>query len=335
MAKAIKASDKQAIGKKIVAALKKRYSGTPPKKQNRSVLDTMLFAALLEDGNHESAAECLERLLESFHDLNEIRVSSISEVEPVLKGLENPEWKALRIRSCLHYVFEKNYEFDFEVIKRKNMELAERNLSKIPHISPFMKAYTLQNCLGGHIVPLDTGMANAAIFLGFVEPSEDVDKSIAAIKSSVKKPDVEAFCHALRQLSRDTKLRAVFDGACETAEEGGNDLLEAQNRLKELFKSPARFRPRRKKVVETEEPPASKKTAKKSKSVKKKPARKVAQKPVAKKAVKKKAVKKKAVKKKAVKKKAVKKKATKKKTVKKSAARKKTVKKKATRKKKK
>lgn len=323
MAKAIKASDKQAICRKLMTAFKKRYGGSAPKKENRPVLETMLFACLLEDAEYQAAVDAYDKLLGSFHDLNEIRVSSITEVETVLKGLERPEWKALHVRSCLQYVFEKKYEFEFEGIKRKTMDLATRNLAKIPNISPFIQAYTLHHCLGGHIVPLDTSMTNAAIFLGFATPEMDTANAIEAIKPALKKPDVDAFCNMFRQFSRDPKLRAVFDGAAETAAEGGNNLLEAPSRLNELFKSPAKFKPKKKKAapkLAAEEKPARQKKAAKKAEVKKKAARKKA---VKKKAVKKKAVKKKTVKKKATGKKTASKKTTKKKVVKKAVKKKK------------
>lgn len=311
MAKAVKASDKQTICRKLITALKKRYSGTSS-KENRPVLETMLFACCLEDADYQPAVGAYENLLSSFHDLNEIRVSSISEIEHALKGIERPEWRALRIRSCLQYVFEKKYEFEFEGIKRKTLDLASKNLARIPNISPFVQSYTLYRSLGGHIVPLDTCMTNAVIWLGFVDPKMDVKKAIEAMKPALKKPDVEIFCHLVRQLSLDPKLRAVFDGAVEMAPEDGNDLRQAPTRLNELFKSPAKFKPRKKSTTRKSaaRTTKSKKVVKKVKSgittaKKKKTAPRPTAKKVAKKAVRKgvKKTAKKVLKKKPVKKK--------------------------------
>lgn len=315
MAKAVKVSDKQAICKKLMVALKKRYV-VSIKKETRPVLETILFACCLENAEYDAATEAYDHLLSSFHDLNEVRVSSITEVEHKLNGLDQPEWRALRIRSSLQYVFEKKYEFEFEGIKRKTLELAAKNLAKIPNLTPFAQTYTLFRCLGGHIVPLDDCMTNAAIWLGFVDPKMDVKQATEAIKPALKKPDTELFCVLLRQLSLDPKLRAVFDAARDMADEDGNDLLDAPNRLNDLFKSPAKFKPKSKpkakaKAAPEKKKPAAKKTAGKKAAAKATPAKKSAKvsKPAVKKTAKK--VAKKVVKKAA--RKVVKKKPTKKK----------------------
>lgn len=62
MAKAIKASEKQAICRKLMSTLKKRYPGALPKKQNRPVLETLLFACCLEDNDYATAEAAYDRL---------------------------------------------------------------------------------------------------------------------------------------------------------------------------------------------------------------------------------------------------------------------------------
>ena len=88
----LKASDRQALFRKIVTVLKKKYGGSVPKDQ-RNVLETMLFACCLEDAQHEDAEAAYQNLLDSFHDLNEIRVSSkkrddLQAVIALLKGAD-------------------------------------------------------------------------------------------------------------------------------------------------------------------------------------------------------------------------------------------------------
>ena len=53
-AKTLKAADKQTILKKLVTEMKRRYGGSVPKQQ-RSALETLLFAACLEDSNQRDA----------------------------------------------------------------------------------------------------------------------------------------------------------------------------------------------------------------------------------------------------------------------------------------
>lgn len=254
----LKASDKQSICKKLVTVLKKRYKASIP-KSNRATLETILFAACLEDVTIEEAEERYELLNEEFHDLNEIRVSSISELLRVFDGLPEPEKRAMRIRNTLQYVFEKHFEFDFEAIRRKTFEAAERQLAKIKGLSPFVRNYSLQAALGSHVVPLDQSMCNAVIWLGLVEPKATPDSAADDLKSALRKSDAQMFCHLLRQLATDPKLRKAFESAAANAPEEGYDALTAPERLTEFFKNPRS--PKKRATTRKKAVPAKKKAS--------------------------------------------------------------------------
>src|SRR5260370_32218408 len=149
-----KSADKQEVCRKVTSLLKKAYSATPS-KQDLPVLETLLYAVCLENAAPEQAGAVYARLLNAFHDLNEVRVSSISELKPVFEDLGDADWRAARVKGALQYVFETNYAFDFESLRRKTAELATRQLSKIPALSPFVRAYVMQHCLDSHILPID------------------------------------------------------------------------------------------------------------------------------------------------------------------------------------
>jgi endonuclease-3 len=332
MAKAIKASDKQAVWRKVSTALKKRYKDKPP-EESRPVLETLLYASCLENTTHDQAEKAYNAVLGKFFDLNEIRVSSITELSKSMGDVYDAERRGFWIRSILQHVFESNYEYQFEKVRRKTLELAARHLGRIPNITPFIRLHTLQQTMAAFVTPIDDKMNAAATWLGFLEPGTKNEDAADAMKSAVKKADAAEMIHLLRLLANDPALQVAFEDAAEAESGEEYDLLSASTRLNALFKSP----PKRKKVVK---PKATKKAASK-KAPKKKPAAKAAapKKAVKKKAAtKKKVVKKKPAKKapaasKATKKKTAKKKVTKKKITKKKVVKKKAVKKKAAKKK--
>ena len=176
------ASDKQRIAKKLISLLKKRYEGSVPKVEH-PILETILYAICLENSSINQADDAFARLESNFFDLNEIRVSSISELTCVFSKLDQPEWRALRVRSVLHYVFEKRFEFDFETLRRKTLDLAGKQLAKIKELSPFVRCYTLQTSLGSHLVPVDDVTRHASVWLGFVAPNYSVVKSSESLPS--------------------------------------------------------------------------------------------------------------------------------------------------------
>ena len=274
-AKKPKASDKQAIGKKVVNILKKRYKGSVP-KNDRPVLETILYGICLEDATNDDAVKGYDKLLASFHDLNEIRVSSVAELEPAFGEQELAPWKALRIRSVLRFIFETYYAFEFEVLRRNTLDQAQKMLTKIEHLSPFVRLFTLQAVLGSHLVPVDSRMMKAAVWLGFVDPADKDEKAASELKSAVRKADVDQFCHLLRCLANDESLTWAFD---EDAKESAEfDLLTAPDRLSELFTRKKPRKKAKKKVVKKVAKKAAKKKATKKKTAKK-AAKKVAKKP--------------------------------------------------------
>jgi endonuclease III len=285
VSKSLKASEKQAILKKLVTEMKKRYGGGLPKHPPRSSFETLLFSICLEDSSHQDAEEACSRLIDSFFDLNEIRVSFVSEIERVLGDLENADWKALRIRESLQHVFEKYYAFDLESLKRKTQDAALKELEEIPHQTSFMRSYTVQQVLGAHVLPIDESMNRGLIWLGLADPEATPEATAEDLKSAVKKSDGPLLCHLIKCLSIDPELRSAFE---TLKPEESFDPVTAPEHLAELFRTGGKKKkPTRKakKAVSRKKPapkttsrnPAKKKAASSVKKVtKKKPAGKKA-----------------------------------------------------------
>lgn len=230
-----KASDKQAVCKKLTTILKKRYK-RPAADEDRPILETIIFAVCLENASPEDAGAAYKRLHTSFHDLNEMRVSSISELAQSFQNLDEADWRALRVRSTLQYVFEKYFAFDFESIRRKTFEQAQRQLLRIHDLSPFVRAYTLQVGLGVHVVPLDERMFRALVWLGLADPGSNPEEAAEALKSALRKSDAPLFCHLLHCLATDPDLMKTFQRSRPKEGEQPSDLDSAPSRLTELFK---------------------------------------------------------------------------------------------------
>jgi endonuclease-3 len=229
-----KSADKQAVSKKIVALLKKHYKGGPAEHE-QPVLETLMYALCLEDATEEQAQAAYARLHEDFFDLNEIRVSAISELARAFAGHPDAEARALRVRSLLQHVFEKNYDFEFEGIRRKTLEQAVRQLNQVNDLTPFARDYALQSVLGSHLVAVDRSMWRACVWLGLAEPDTTPEQTTESLKSVVRKAEGPGFCHLLRRLAMDAKVSAAFDPAAYPPPEDGYDLMTAPNRLKQLL----------------------------------------------------------------------------------------------------
>ncbi|MEZ5939801.1 MAG: hypothetical protein R3C18_00320 [Planctomycetaceae bacterium] len=276
--KLLKSSDRQSIIKKLTIELKKRYKGGLP-KSNLSVIETLIYATLLEDASHEDAEAAFQRLFDHFFDLNEIRVSSVEEIKQVLGDLKAADWKAFRLREALQDIFEKHFAFDMEGLKRKTLEAAQKELGAIPHQTEFAQAYTLQVCCTSHVVPVDESMLLALRWLALTDADSSGQQAADEVKSATKKSDAPQFCYLLKYLSIDEKLSPAFIQDIEDTVTGH----DASKRLAGLIKNgppkPPKAKPVKKAAEAPKSPPAKKGTTKKSSKapekktvVKKKPA---------------------------------------------------------------
>jgi len=272
-----KSSDRAAILKKLLPAIKKQYKIVVP-KQDRPVLETMLFAICLEDVSVDEAEQAIEKLWREFPDLNEIRVSSISEIERAFVGLPRAEWRAFHVRSVLQHVFEKSFAFEFESLRKKTLELAQKQLAKIKPISSFVRNYTLQTVIGAHQIPVDESMARALVWLGLVPPNQDAEQMGETLKAVVRKAEVQQFCFALRALATDKLIQDFFDPGKFPPPAEGHDGAAVTERLADLYKqATTKSKPRAAGKAEPKaEAKAESKVDARAKAAKPKPAAKAA-----------------------------------------------------------
>ncbi len=243
----VKAADRQAAIQKIVGVLKKRYGSTQP-KEHLGVLDSLVFAVCLENNHVQSALEVRERLHNGFHDLNEIRVSSISEIQIIFEGTEQPEWRSVRIRELLHYIFEKQYNFDMDFMLKKTLEQAEKILQQVSSMSLFVKHYGLMSSFGAHVFPVDERLSNALVWLGLTEPDAKLEETEAAMKSAVRKTDTPQVFHLLHELACDPVLMEIFVHTPDETQEHP-DLGIAHKHLQELLADPSGFKKQKAKAA--------------------------------------------------------------------------------------
>ena len=237
-----KTPDKSKVLARLLKLLKKEFGGLP-KREQLPVLESMVFSACLENSSYEAADAAFGRLKNDFFDWNEVRVSTISELEPVFEGVHEPEWCAMRVRYLLYYVFYHQFSYDFDGIKKKPFELAFKQVSKIKHLTPFCRNYMLQKCLGNHVIPVDDKMVRTAIWLGLIPVGADEDSGAELLKGFIRKADAPEFIWLLKSLSVSRHGESIL----EMSPKGDDpelefDLGDAEERLNDVLSWRARKR---------------------------------------------------------------------------------------------
>jgi hypothetical protein len=272
---------------KLLGQIKKQFKPVagPP---NRTLIEHLLFACLLENSPHEAAEQAFARLTTDYFDWNEVRVSTKRELAETLKDLNDPDQAAERLKRTLHSVFESVYAYDLELMKKQNLGQATKTIEKYEGTSPFSVAYVTQNALGGHAIPANKGLLTAFLAFDIINEKEAAAWHIPGLERAVPKSKGVELGTILHQLGVEVgknpygtatrKLLLAIDASCK-------------DRLPKKPEPPApRKKVRKKKAVAATAPTKKKKEAtspakkaapenvKPGKKVKKKVKKKVAKK---------------------------------------------------------
>ena len=303
-------SNRAAIYDKIDRILKKHYKPVVP-PVDWSVLQHALYACCLENAQYDHADEAYSKVMQTYFDLNEIRVTTVGELSELMRGLPDPSAAAMRLRQVLQNVFESCYSFDIDSMRKQNIGKAVKLLEKY-QATPFVVSYVTQQGLAGHSIPKDAGVLQALYIVGAITAAEAKQGTSPGLERTISKKNGSEFSSLLHQLGADV-FKAPRAPAVRAI------LLEIDPAAKERL-------PKRKTKKKEVKLPVKDKTQKKAST----PSKKAGKKAVEKKATTKKATAKKATTKKATTKKATTKKATTKKATTKKATTKKATTKKAT-----
>ena len=243
---------------KLVSSLKKHFKPVPPPK-NRTLLEHVLFACLLENSAFESAERVFQTLQTDYFDWNELRVSSKHELAEVMKPLEDPQGAAYRFKKSLHAVFESVYAFDIEPLKKQNLGQAIKQLEKYEGTTPFVVAYVTQHGLGGHSIPVNKGLLQALVVLDVISPAEAMESVVPGLERAVSKSKGIEVASLLHQLGLEVGKNPYGQAARKL-------LLELDPTCKDRL--PKRPAPVEAQTEPSKAPPITNSKAKDKKSVK-------------------------------------------------------------------
>ncbi len=187
----------------IHTLLKRRYKPKPDRDSARlTVLTAVIYGICHEDTTREQANQALSRFNDEFLDWNEVRVSSVLEIQEALAGLPDPEEKAKRIRRFLRQLFARTYGFTLEPLVKKPLKDALKVLKTYEAFdSDFVTATVVQQALGGHAIPIDKPSQRVLARLGMGE--SDPASLRAIVERAVPKNRGVEFAELIEDLAND------------------------------------------------------------------------------------------------------------------------------------
>jgi endonuclease-3 len=156
-------------------------------EEERPVLEQFVFGLCRENATPEQAERAYRYLRERFFDWNEVRVSSLRELEDAFCGMSGAEARAQRLVSFLQEVFETTFSFDLEGVTRKGgLKQASKQLMRYQASDDFLGPWVVQRTLGGHAIPVDAPTLRCSRRLGLIE-QEDPEAARASLEHLVPK----------------------------------------------------------------------------------------------------------------------------------------------------
>jgi endonuclease-3 len=186
--------------------LKKRYKPKADRGNGQlSVLEAVIYGLCHEGTTREQANQALSRFKDGFFDWNEVRVSSIEEIQGTLAGLSDTEARGQKIRRFLRQLFERTYGFSLEAQTKKSLKDAIKSLQEYEALcSDYVLATVIQQALKGHAIPVDEPARRVFERLGVADAETDSPTLRAALERHVPKNRGLEFMELIEELAHDT-----------------------------------------------------------------------------------------------------------------------------------
>jgi endonuclease-3 len=190
----------------VHALLKKWYKPRAEGATTRlTVLEATVYAICHEGTTREQANQALSRFKDEFFDWNEVRVSSLDEIQGVLAGLSDAEGRAARIRRFLRQLFDRTYGFTLESLTKKPLKESLKALQQYEAFaSDYVTASVIQQSLGGHAIPVDAPARRALERLGLAGPEMETVTLRGLLERAIPKNRGAEFVDLIEHLAHDT-----------------------------------------------------------------------------------------------------------------------------------
>jgi endonuclease III len=190
----------------IHALLKKRYKPKPERNQGKlSILESVVYGICHEGTTREQANQALSRFKDGFFNWNEVRVSTIDEIQSALAGFPEPEARAQQIRRFLRQLFDKTYGFTLDALTKKPIKESLKALSDYDvFASDYIQATVTQQALGGHAIPVDEPSRRALIRLGIIDSDAELATIRSLLERAIPKNRGAEFVDLFEDLAHDT-----------------------------------------------------------------------------------------------------------------------------------
>ena len=199
-------------------------------EEARPVLEQFIYGLCRENATREQADDAYRFLRERFFDWNEIRVSSVRELEEAFDDMSDAEMRAQRLISFLQEVFEIHFAYDLDKLQKEGVKTASKKLGRYQAANDYIVSWVMQRSLEGHAIPVDAPTLRCTRRLGLIENEQDESDARATLEHLVPKAKGGLFTEGISTIAGEycwedqpQCSNCPLSGDCIHAQEQGLD----------------------------------------------------------------------------------------------------------------
>lgn len=262
--------------KRLVTTIK-RDGGKPKTLRSEDPMDQLMRGILSRTASDYRANSAWGRLRSGTVDLNELRVTPVSELVAIL-GRDYPQARSVAeaISKALNSIFNHRHDLDLGFLKSASRSTAENFLKGLDGVDEHARAAVLLLSLGAHAIPVDDNMLVYLQKGEFVSETASRGEVQGFLERQIKARDGAAFYALFKRFASTHAPRPVLSdrgGSARTAAATRSGRAGSARRRPAGGSSGGRRKKVRSRLSKTGRKRVSKKRAGRAVSVRKRPAR--------------------------------------------------------------
>lgn len=175
-------------------------------------LEALLLGILGRAASESRAVAALGRLRASAVDLNELRVTSVSELVEVL-GADYPRVRTVAesLSRVLNALFNRRHQLDLSWLKSSPIKQADSFLAGLDGVDAHARAVVLLRSLGAHAFPVDESMLALLRQQRCVPPNTGAAEAQAFLERQIRHSDAEKYYGLLKHHAAIHVSRKALD----------------------------------------------------------------------------------------------------------------------------
>ena len=169
----------------------------------KEVLELILFHKMHFYMPEEEALHRFRRLKTAFVDWNEVRISSVKEIQEVFEGIPDSLDLAIFIKDFLEQLHRENQSMSLEYLAQKTLGDIRRYLKGIKGVDPATIDLVLRLRKEYPVLPVSASMERTFLRLGVVRPGDNREQKEKYLHNLIAQEKALPFHHFFLEHSRE------------------------------------------------------------------------------------------------------------------------------------